>query len=956
MTRHAPTILGLLTLSIAYTLFRAASDVPRQVSPQGCRMSWMSPSYLLQSEFNTSWTPLAGRYSLWLYREVGWEPNQAMGLPVLFIPGNAGSSHQVRSIASSASRQYFSSPVVVSHEFTGRGAKPMDFYAVEFNEDLSAFHGSTLDSQIAYASAAVDYILSHYRPGTQIIVMGHSMGGVVGTALLPSANITALITMSTPHTLPPARFDARIEAIYDRNQKALREDGTPILSICGGATDMMIPSESCILPEASREVGVYRRTVFTSALEGAWTGVGHREMVWCHQVRWRVARAALELGITRTAGAEARARVLDRWLRDGSSVPLNGDTVRDVRLEEGEYEVLSRDSQFVLNRPLGKRTYLLPIPSDGDGRTFVLYVSQGSLLDVSPHHGLSLRVSVHHCAERGTDGAVLCNTLAPASLTLLPSPIPGKPFPAPDEGADESEGIVFFTAEFPRGAEGWVAVTVDAGDDGRGWVAGGFDQPRNVKSELSLWDLLSGAAEISIPRSDSIVWRTHISLPRLPATALLVYRLVPRMAEYASCAAPLFSPLLVHTSMASELHYYRLESEQFIFLHTHSSAPYTPSLRLAPSHGLNLTIHSSGHGCRDVTTVLVSVDWWASMGRMATRYPTTLLSWGVGIVSLLLFHSWGLDGQKLGVHESLDMFVRHRMAALMAVAGSITLLPLGPNYYLGIGDELGVLRAVLAALLVGVATGMVCVTWWLLVAFMWPLRLLGRGKPEDVGIQRSTVISMVLVLALILVLVPWQVAFLGCWIIQLLNCNATFRPKSYPGSVPTLANTPTDSTPVGEQGEDSSASQPHSIPSRTFKPTFASAYNQNTHILLLMTWLLPLVAPVLVVWVRTIQTAGYTTPFNGDHDVFKVAPVLLLVGRGRPLDTTCVHFCTFSTVVIPNHERVVLYRRFPARWGWLVVAAIAILMGGRRAYVVYDAASVQLAIVLICQMMGWFFG
>jgi glycosylphosphatidylinositol deacylase len=55
-----------------------------------------------------------------------------------------------------------------------------------------------------------------------------------------------------------------------------------------------------------------------------------------------------------------------------------------------------------------------------------------------------------------------------------------------------------------------------------------------------------------------------------------------------------------------------------------------------------------------------------------------------------------------------------------------------------------------------------------------------------------------------------------------------------------------------------------------------------------MTWLLPLVAPVFVVWVRTLQTAGYTTPFNGDHNVFKVAPVLWLVdylGRGRLLET-----------------------------------------------------------------------
>ena len=36
-------------------------------------MSWMSPSYVLQNRFNDSWTPLSRRYSLWLYREVGWD-------------------------------------------------------------------------------------------------------------------------------------------------------------------------------------------------------------------------------------------------------------------------------------------------------------------------------------------------------------------------------------------------------------------------------------------------------------------------------------------------------------------------------------------------------------------------------------------------------------------------------------------------------------------------------------------------------------------------------------------------------------------------------------------------------------------------------------------------------------------------------------------------------------------
>lgn len=44
-----------------------------------------------------------------------------------------------------------------------------------------------------------------------------------------------------------------------------------------------------------------------------------------------------------------------------------------------------------------------------------------------------------------------------------------------------------------------------------------------------------------------------------------------------------------------------------------------------------------------------------------------------------------------------------------------------------------------------------------------------------------------------------------------------------------------------------------------------------------MTWLLPLVAPVLAVWVRTLATAGLTTPFDGDHNVWAVAPWLILV-------------------------------------------------------------------------------
>lgn len=312
--------------------------------------------------------------------------------------------------------------------------------------------------------------------------MGHSMGGIVATSLLPSPDISAIITMSTPHTLPPARFDNRIDKIYARNHELLLSDTTPILSLCGGATDMMIPSESCILPETPRRHSelVYRRTVFTSALEGSWTGVGHREMVWCHQVRWRVARAAIELG-----GASSifdRAAVLDRWLRDGNHLAVPVPPLGELSLSDSPpFETLPDGMDLVLRGPKGSRTYLLPVRSSSQ---FVLYLSQGSVPPVSPQHPKSLRASVYLChSEAGSPSSgnagivpaeMSCKTLPPTSLKLIPNPVPGQPFPLPDEGSDESEGVVAFEANIIGPRETWVAVQIEDGD-GTGWIIGGLN-------------------------------------------------------------------------------------------------------------------------------------------------------------------------------------------------------------------------------------------------------------------------------------------------------------------------------------------------------------------------------------------------------------------------------------------------------------------------------------------------
>jgi GPI inositol-deacylase len=397
--------------------------------------------------------------------------DQLHGQPVLFIPGNAGSSRQVRSIASSSTRQYYSNPNIPA---LSSPLRPVDYFTVDFNEDFSALHGTTLEAQRSYSSAAVDYILSLYPQGTSIILMGHSMGGIVATGLLPHPNVSAVITMSSPHALPPARFDRRIADFYARTRKSLAHDPTPILSLCGGATDGMIPSEYCILPVSASNESMpapYRRTVFTTALEGAWTGVGHQVMVWCHQVRWRIARAAIQLAAAQNL--HTREAELDKWLSDGLRLPPLDAYPSLLQKAVDKNSVVD---SLVLRNPTyaDSKTYLIPIPQVPT--RFVLWLDGGVILPVHPAQPISLSAYVRICPS--TDDP--CTALQPNVHRMLPHPFPAKK----EDGVDESEGVVAFETDLNSG--GFVSVEVLHGKE-RGFLTAGFASIDDIV--LDLWTL-----------------------------------------------------------------------------------------------------------------------------------------------------------------------------------------------------------------------------------------------------------------------------------------------------------------------------------------------------------------------------------------------------------------------------------------------------------------------------------
>jgi glycosylphosphatidylinositol deacylase len=61
-------------------------------------------------------------------------------------------------------------------------------------------------------------------------------------------------------------------------------------------------------------------------------------------------------------------------------------------------------------------------------------------------------------------------------------------FPVPDEGSDESEGVVLFKADIPSSdtlENRWIGVAIED-VDGRGWVVGGIDPGVEVRRDAGV--------------------------------------------------------------------------------------------------------------------------------------------------------------------------------------------------------------------------------------------------------------------------------------------------------------------------------------------------------------------------------------------------------------------------------------------------------------------------------------
>ncbi|KAJ6130205.1 hypothetical protein N7512_002985 [Penicillium capsulatum] len=684
------------------------------VGGDGCGVPMMSPTFIRMLEFDTEHTRFASKYNLFLYREEGVDPytqdNIGLnGVPVLFLPGNAGSYRQVRSLAAEASRHYYET---VRHDEARHvaGTRSLDFFMVDFNEDMAAFHGQTLLDQAEYVNEAISFILSLYHdprrtrrdPGlpdpSAVVLIGHSMGGIVARTVLTMANyqansVNTIITMSAPHAKPPVSFDSDIVHTYKQINDYWREaysqtwaNNNPLwhvtlISIAGGARDTVISSDytsiSSLVPET------HGFTVFTSSIPDVWIGMDHLSITWCDQFRKAIIKSVFEIidarRPTQTKPRAERMRVLKKWYLTGlESVSERSlsqkEPVALLTLQDNVNTILTQGQRLVLNElgQHGPDVRLLPIPPQGvPGKKFTLLTDQSLdpqgnvavfFCSVFPlNNGRSAVFSINLDFSGGTVGSTrLACKSAPEDVIHLPASTRTS-----QHAYDRVTPFSYLQYDLEGLAEHqFVAVVDKANVPTQGFVVAEFSDSSDsiIRAKVGLGSLLGAGLKMRLPANRPML--TEVNVPALHSS-LLDYRLkITRTRQ----KEELFAPLLRQSIPDPHESKFFVNVDE-VNVNLHGVAPFMPPpLReQAATGGVSFqlwTDPSSG----STVDISLQVDLTSSLGELVMRYRTIFAAFPLLVVALVLrkqFQIYDETGVFIPFTDGLDRALRSSLPLLL---------------------------------------------------------------------------------------------------------------------------------------------------------------------------------------------------------------------------------------------------------------------------------------------------
>ncbi|RDW92028.1 hypothetical protein BP5796_01422 [Coleophoma crateriformis] len=938
----------------------------RQLDTKGCRMSYMRPSFAKLSDFDTEHTRFASKYSVYLYREGGVdEDTKVKGVPVLFIPGNAGSYKQVRPIAAEAAT-YFHDTLRHDSAAINAGTRNLDFFTVDFNEDITAFHGQTMLDQAEYLNEAIAYILSLYHDErrsqrdpdlpdpTSVIVLGHSMGGIVARTMLVMPNyqsnsINTIITMSAPHARPPVSFDAEIVRTYQKINDYWRQaysqkwaNNNPLwhvtlISIAGGGLDTVVPSDYASLESLVPDTHGF--TVFTSSVPNVWTGMDHQAILWCDQFRKVVVRSLYDvIDVNRPAQTKPRAermRAFKRWYLTGMEAIAEKTLSQKepttlLTLEDNSNSIIAQGERLTV-RKLGQsrrpRAHLLPIPPQGTpgGKRFTLLTDQrldkagesGNLevlfCSVFPlHPGQSATLfSMNMDLSGDSSGStrLACKNAA-ADAIVLPASTRTSKKPFYLDGEDEITPFSYLQYDLEDILDHqFVAVVDKATAPTPGWVIAEFSD--NVHSHkirnLGLRRLLAFGMKMKLPSN-----RPMVAEVRIPAlhSSLLSYKL--EVSEQACGDDPqLFTPLLrQYISEPYESKYFVNVKQANINLH--GVAPFMPPPLTNKNNqdGLSLQFWTDPT-CNSSIRVSLQVDIPGSFGKLYMRYRTVFAAFPLLIVALVLrkqFRIYDETGVFMSFSEGLDASLRQSLPLVLGVLTCLAISlaktssePPRPNSGGFWPWRSNATESVIDFTKNDLLVGSQDPFFW----FMVPL--IGVVCVGVCVFFNYATLALTHVFGMIYGMVTVKPAWLR---------NDDRRRQSsaaFVSSTPRRRILTTSillllvSTVIPYQFaylvaclvQIATSTRALKLAREARSTTNSNFYNYAHSILVLMLWILPINLPILVVWVHNLAV-HWLTPFSSHHNVLSIMPFILLVETltsGKMVPRVTSTFRHFTSVV-----------------------------------------------------------
>eukprot|EP00736_Rhodelphis_marinus_P003704 Rmarinus@m.25956 len=262
----------LLFISACLCGFAWFSNVP----PNTCDLPSMNPVF---SEVSVAGS---GRYHLYHYRDSRCPKtlSDSVRRVILFVPGQRGSYKEIRSIGSVF---LLSAP----HRCTTAAV-----YSLDFQEEFSAIHPTVLLDELEFSERSLNVIES-LHPHAEIILLGHSMGGILSRLLhlssLDRRSIAAILTLHTPHAYPMVASAEAVSIYADLHAAWKASSRVPLFVLGGGRRDRLVSAETMQLESWNL---MKSHWLPLQALPYGWEQTDHHRSMSCLHSIWTIASAA----------------------------------------------------------------------------------------------------------------------------------------------------------------------------------------------------------------------------------------------------------------------------------------------------------------------------------------------------------------------------------------------------------------------------------------------------------------------------------------------------------------------------------------------------------------------------------------------------------------------------------------------------------------------------------------